>query len=94
MKGCPAGQKLRAETESRKTRAPCAGANLLLERFFAKDPAYPMSGTDGSKPFSSREESGANPVLAAQGACLRANKDGRATTRPHRYGRDFPRVAG
>ena len=33
--------------------------------------------------------SGANPVLPAQGACLRANEGGCATTRPHRYGRIF-----
>jgi hypothetical protein len=54
-------------------------------------------GTDSSNPPSSRGESCANPVLPAQGTCLRANarmrecanEDGSATTRLHRYGGIF-----
>src|ERR1700730_11264815 len=34
---------------------------------------FQSRGTDGSNPSPSREESCANPVLPAQGACLRAN---------------------
>ena len=40
-------------------------------------------GTEGSNPSPSREESCANPVLPAQGACLRANARTKTAAQPH-----------
>ena len=59
---------------------------------FPKWKRHSHPGTDGSNPSPSREESCANPVLPGAGRLLareRANEDGRATTRPHRYGGIF-----